>query len=93
VRKGGDRQKLHERIRVHSLAAAEQVKDHGRANDLLERIAGDEAFGLTRSEMEGLLDPALYTGRSAAQVEEFVAEKIAPIVQDVEGGEKVELKV
>jgi adenylosuccinate lyase len=93
VRKGGDRQKLHERIRVHSQAAAEQVKDHGRANDLLERIAGDEAFGLTRSEIEGLLDPSLYIGRSAAQVEEFVAEKIAPIVNDVDGADKVELKV
>ncbi|MDR3225425.1 MAG: adenylosuccinate lyase [Clostridiales Family XIII bacterium] len=93
VKKGGDRQKLHKRIRDHSQAAAEQVKDFGRPNDLLERIAGDSAFGLSEPEIQGLLDPKLYTGRSAAQVEEFVAEKIDPIIKGVSGEDKVDLKV
>jgi adenylosuccinate lyase len=96
VKKGGDRQELHERIRVHSQAAAGQVKDFGKPNDLLERIAGDPAFGLSAAEIEGLLEPSLYTGRSAEQVEEFIARDIAPIIEKIpENGDadKVELKV
>jgi len=93
VKKGGDRQALHERIRIHAQAAAEQVKDFGRANDLLERIAGDSAFGLSKAEIQGLFDPALYTGRSAAQVDEFIAEKITPVIDGLGGEDKVEMKV
>jgi adenylosuccinate lyase len=93
VKKGGDRQELHERIRVHSVAAAERVKDHGEPNDLLERIAGDPSFGLSAGEIEGLLDPARYVGRSAEQTEEFINEKIRPITDAIEEDEQVELKV
>jgi adenylosuccinate lyase len=93
VKKGGDRQQLHERIRAHSLAAAEEVKERGGRNDLLERIAGDPAFGLSHEEVGRLLDPKLYTGRCAGQVEEFIEEKIAPITGSLQGGDDVELKV
>ncbi|MDR1292676.1 MAG: adenylosuccinate lyase [Clostridiales Family XIII bacterium] len=93
VKKGGSRQELHERIRVHSQAAAEEVKERGQSNDLLERIAGDPSFGLSAEEIAGLLDPALYIGRSAAQVEDFIEEKIRPIIGGYTDDEKVELKV
>jgi adenylosuccinate lyase len=93
VKKGGDRQKLHERIRVHAAAAAEQVKEHGRPNDLLGRIADDPSFGLSMEEISGLLDPALYIGRSAEQTEDFITEKIRPVTDGIADDEKVELKV
>ncbi|MDR1495470.1 MAG: adenylosuccinate lyase, partial [Clostridiales Family XIII bacterium] len=93
VRKGGDRQKLHERIRRHSIKAAERVKERGEANDLLERIAGDPSFGLDMEEIERLLNPSLYIGRSAEQTEEFIDEKIRPIIEGLDVGGKVELKV
>lgn len=78
VKRGGNRQELHERIRVHSVEAARQVKEHGKPNDLLERIAGDEAFDTTVEKLSAMLDPALYTGRSKEQTEEFLAGHVAP---------------
>jgi adenylosuccinate lyase len=93
VKKGGDRQELHERIRVHSQAAAEEVKERGRPNDLLERIANDPSFGLSAEEIADLLDPARYIGRSGEQVEDFIEAKIRPIIDALTDGDKVELKV
>jgi adenylosuccinate lyase len=78
VKRGGNRQELHERIRVHSVEAARQVKEHGNANDLLERIAGDKSFDTTVERLTAMLDPALYTGRSKEQTEEFLAEQVKP---------------
>lgn len=78
VKRGGNRQELHELIRVHSVEAARQVKEHGKANDLLERIAGDKAFDTTVEKLNAMLDPALYTGRSKEQTEEFLAEHVRP---------------
>ena len=78
--KGGDRQSLHEHIRQHSMAAAEQVKRYGRENDLLDRILGDGAFGLTREELSGLLDPASFTGMAARQCDQFLTEYIQPVL-------------
>ena len=78
--KGLDRQTLHERIRVHSRAAAEQVKLFGRENDLLERIRTDEAFALSDGELEALLDPAAFTGMAERQCETFLREEIRPIL-------------
>jgi adenylosuccinate lyase len=78
VKKGGDRQDLHERIRVHSQAAAKAVKQDGLANDLLERIAGDASFGLNLEALKGLLDPKLYVGRSVEQVAEFLEQDVNP---------------
>lgn len=77
VRAGGDRQDLHERIRVHSQEAARQVKEHGQANDLIERLAGDEAFA--KVDLTGALDPAKFIGRAPQQVDQFVAEIVEPI--------------
>ncbi|MBQ8404217.1 MAG: adenylosuccinate lyase [Clostridia bacterium] len=76
VRRGGDRQEIHEKIRVHSIAAGKQVKEMGEKNDMLERIAADPSFNITMEELKDILIPSLYTGRSEHQVEEFIAEYI-----------------
>ena len=94
VKKGGNRQELHERLRTHSHAAAAKVKLEGGANDLIDRIAADDAFPLTREELEAELDPALYIGRSASQVDEFLTDVVRPVLDRLYGGEvKSELKV
>jgi len=95
VKKGGDRQELHERIRQHSLAASKRVKEEGLENDLLERICADKTFGLDRSEIDSLLEPEKYTGRAPQQVVEFITERVQPILdanKDVLG-ETTELSV
>ncbi len=81
VKRGGDRQALHERIRAHSLAAGRRVKDEGLDNDLLERIAADPAFGLSREEVLGSLDPADYIGCCPEQVDRFLAEEVRPVLE------------
>jgi adenylosuccinate lyase len=85
VRRGGDRQDLHERIRRHSIAAAERVKDHGERNDLVERLAGDAAFGMGRDELEALLEPARFTGRAAEQVDNFLRNEVDPVLRGYAG--------
>jgi len=77
VKAGGDRQELHERIRRHSLAAAQQVKKHGRPNDLIERLKGDPAFA--KVDIDALMDPAAFIGRAPQQVDRFIAEQVEPI--------------
>ena len=84
VRLGGDRQELHEKIRVHSQAAAARVKAEGLNNDLLDRIADDPAFPLDRDSLTGLLDAKLYIGRAPQQTEEFIAECIDPLLEGAE---------
>jgi len=79
---GGDRQELHERIRVHSMEAARQVKEEGLPNDLLQRIAGDPAFGLSLEQLEALMKPEGFTGRASQQTEEFLEEQVAPILME-----------
>ena len=74
---GGDRQDLHERIRHHSQEAARQVKQFGRPNDLIDRLKNDPAFD--RVDVDAELDPLAFIGRSAQQVEEFLAEHVEPI--------------
>jgi len=80
VLKGGDRQELHEKIRVHSMAATMEVKEYGRPNDLVDRIAGDEAFGLTKEEILKILNPDHLCGRAPGQVEDFIKEQVNPIL-------------
>ena len=82
VKRGGDRQQLHERLRVHSQAAGNVVKEEGLPNDLLSRIAADPLFQTTEAELQSLLDPALYTGRSAQQVDEFLSNLIRPLLTE-----------
>lgn len=84
VKRGGDRQELHEHIRTHSQAAAARVKDQGLSNDLIDRIIADPAFGLSEAEIRDLISPEKFIGRSPQQVERLVKEVIDPILQDVE---------
>ncbi|MCI8285502.1 MAG: adenylosuccinate lyase [Firmicutes bacterium] len=96
VKKGGDRQELHEEIRVHSMEAGRQVKEFGKPNDLLSRIAEDkEVFGLTEEDVAQLTNPSDYIGRSAQQTVEFVEEYIKPVVEENKEfiGQTAELKV
>ncbi len=81
VKRGGNRQELHERLRVHARAAAAVVKEQGGANDLIERLLADEAFGLRREELEALLVPENYTGRSAEQVDAFLSGIVRPLLE------------
>ena len=80
VKRGGNRQELHERIRQHSMAATARMKE-GEPCDLLERLAGDPAFGMTRAELDAVMDPRIYTGRCAEQVEQLIAE-YEPLLRD-----------
>ncbi len=80
VKKGGDRQVLHEQIRVHSQEAARQVKEKGLSNDLLERIIADESFNLKKEDLNTILDISLFVGRAPQQVDEFVKEHIKPLI-------------
>ncbi len=78
VKAGGDRQELHERIRKHSMAAAREVKEKGRENDLLERIKNDPAFESVAPQIDEMLDPARFMGRAPGQVSEFLDEDVEP---------------
>ena len=78
VKRGGDRQILHGRIRDHSVEAARRVKQGDGVNDMLQRIAADPAFGMTEGALSQLMDPALYVGRAPQQVEEFLASYANP---------------
>ncbi|HEX8362312.1 MAG TPA: adenylosuccinate lyase [Longimicrobium sp.] len=96
ARRGGDRQDLHERVRQHSVAAGHRIKAQGLSNDLMDRIAADEAFGVTRAELEEDLRPELYVGRAPEQVDEFLAEWVEPALArypDALGGAAPELRV
>lgn len=79
-KRGANRQELHERIRVHSMAASKVIKEEGGENDLLNRIANDDAFGVTLDELETILKPEKYTGRAKEQTEDFLAEYVQPIL-------------
>jgi adenylosuccinate lyase len=77
--KGGDRQDLHERIRQHAFAAAGEMKA-GRPSDLLDRIAGDEAFGMDRDELDSLVDARRFVGRAPQQVDQFLKDWVTPVL-------------
>lgn len=89
VRDGGDRQDAHERIRKYSIDAARAIKDGAAANDLLDRIAADEAFGMTREELERTMDPHRFVGRAPQQVDEFLAEVVEPLLAGSTAAEPV----
>ncbi|HAL45763.1 MAG: adenylosuccinate lyase [Planctomycetes bacterium GWF2_42_9] len=93
VKAGGNRQQLHESIRVHSQAAAQQVKEFGKPNDLIERLNGDSAFA--KVDMKKVLNAADYIGRSPQQVDEFINEVAKPAIRKYKGkiNKKTELKV
>ena len=84
VRRGGDRQALHERLRVHAMAAGARVKQEGLDNDLLKRIAADKQFYLSEDEIPSLIDPACYTGLAARQAEEYLRGEAAERLEKYE---------
>ena len=81
VKRGGDRQELHERIREHSMAAAQRVKGEGLNNDLIERIINDEYFNLSKDEILSIIDSKKFVGRAPSQVVEFIDEYVSPILE------------
>lgn len=95
VKKGGNRQELHEALREHSIAASAIVKEEGGENDLIDRIAADERFKITKEEILAVLCPEHYIGRSAEQVDTFLSECIRPVLESNKEslGEKTELSV
>ena len=82
VKRGGNRQELHEKIREYSMLAGEQVKKYGRENDLVDRIAADPDFGMTKEEIVSILEPKNFVGRAPEQTREFLAEVIQPILDE-----------
>ncbi|MCD7734113.1 MAG: adenylosuccinate lyase [Clostridiales bacterium] len=96
VLRGGDRQELHERIRVHSLEAGRNVKELGLDNNLIDLIAADPLFGMTREELTAHLEPSRYIGRCPDQVTEFLENDVRPVLKQYASaldGRKVELSV
>ena len=93
VRLGGDRQELHERIRVHSQAAAARMKQEGMESDLMERIAADPAFPMDHDHLTQLLAPENYTGRAAEQTENFVCKEVDPVLAGHEARDMGEIKI
>ena len=88
VKAGGDRQELHERIRRHSMAAGKVVKEEGKENDLLERIASDPAFGMDMDQLESIMKPENFVGRAPEQTEEYIRDFVRPVLdanQDILG--------
>lgn len=83
---GGDRQELHERIRQHSMEAAGRMKNEGAEADLLERIADDDAFGMTMADLREIADPSRFVGRAPEQVDRFLAEWVQPALERLEIG-------
>lgn len=82
VKAGGDRQELHERIRTHSMAAAKTVKEEGKPNDLLHRIAQDPAFNISEEEIKKIIKPENFTGRAEKQTLDFISEIVEPILRE-----------
>ena len=96
VKNGGSRQELHERIRVHSQKAGAVVKEQGLPNDLVSRIASDEAFAMTEDEIRSTLKPEAFTGRAPEQVEDFLNDCVKPVLNkyaDLIQSDNIELKV
>jgi len=81
VKKGGDRQELHERIRVLSMEAGRRVKEEGLENDLIKRIANDKNFGMNYEDLQKVLEPSNYVGRAPAQVEEFINNNVKYLLE------------
>jgi adenylosuccinate lyase len=96
VAAGGDRQAVHEALRRHALAAAAQVKDEGRPNDLLARVAADPAFAAVRARLPELADPRRFVGRAPQQVDEFLVAEVEPLLvasRSVIAGASAEVRV
>ena len=93
VKRGGNRQELHERIRQHSMAAGKRVKEEGLDNDLIDRIAADPIFGLTKEEIVAELDPMEYIGRAPQQVDDFIANDVMPRIRPYLDDEEMQVEI
>jgi adenylosuccinate lyase len=93
VKRGKDRQELHEKIRVHSMAAAQRVKGEGLDNDLIDRIIGDDSFGLSKDEILAIIDPTKFVGRAPGQVVEFIGEYVNQIIDNNEEALKIKSEI
>jgi adenylosuccinate lyase len=96
VKRGGNRQELHEQIRLHALEAGRNVKDRGLGNNLIDLIAEDPMFGMTRDELTAHMEPSKYIGRCPEQVTDFLREFVQPVLAaypDALNGKQAELKV
>ncbi len=93
VKKGGDRQEIHEKIRVHSIAAGKRVKEEGLDNDMIERICADPTLDITLDEIKAILIPSKYIGRCVEQVERFLTNEVDPFLTDMDSAVKAELSV
>lgn len=93
VKNGGDRQEIHERIRVHSQAAAARMKQDGLESDLMERIAADPAFPMDHAQLSTLLAAENYTGRAAEQCERFVKKVIQPLLNSEESFDMGDIRI
>ena len=95
VKRGGDRQALHEKLRVYSQEAARLVKEEGQPNTLIDMICADPDFGVTKEEVEKILDPINFVGRAPKQTEEFLTGIIDPLLKENREflGERVQLSV
>ncbi|MDO4301071.1 MAG: adenylosuccinate lyase [Clostridia bacterium] len=82
VKRGGDRQELHERIRELSMEAAAVVKQQGGKNDLIERIAKEPMFGMSLEDLQKILEPKNFVGRAPQQVEEYINEQVKPVLDE-----------
>lgn len=81
VKAGRDRQELHEKIRQHSMAAGRKIKEEGGANDLVDRIAADPAFGMNREQITALMEPKNFTGCAEEQTERFLTDEVSPVLE------------
>ena len=84
VKRGKDRQELHERIRVHSMAAAQVVKEQGGENDLLRRLSQDPAFGMSLEELEAMMAPEKFVGMAPQQTQRYIQEEVMPLLNKYE---------
>jgi adenylosuccinate lyase len=95
VKKGGDRQELHEKLRTYAMEAGKKVKEEGLENDLIDRVLNDPDFKISKGEMETILKPESFTGRSEQQVDEFIKGCVKPVLDENEDilNEKADLSV
>ena len=95
VKSGGDRQEIHETIRVHSMEASKKVKEEGKENDLIARIMNDTSMKMDKSKLREVLDPKNFIGFAPIQTEEFIENEVNPILQKYADliGLKADLKV
>lgn len=93
VKAGGNRQELHERIRVHSMAASKKIKEEGGENDLLERIAADPAFGVTLEQLLSIISPEKYVGRAPQQTEDFINNDVKNALKPYEDMENYKAEI